>query len=747
MAYYLRLSIIFCLLPLLSLAQRYSFRYDQRPSAIVSGKTLPNAFAGGLNACQFSMVRLNEDTRDDLVVFDRTASKISTFLAQTDGSFRYDPNYETAFPATYNWLLMVDYDADGKRDIFTAGPAGMRVYKNTSTAGKVSFQLVADPLLVEGFSGRQPLYAGPVDLPAITDLDNDGDIDIVAAEVFGRNPIYYQNLSRDKNPGNAVPPSLDFKRNGDCWGNFFINGCRDFTFGINCQGGGRVATPTATNGLAQRGLARPAHSGITITITDTDGDNRKDILMGHVGCRNIALLRNKGTNDEKANFVAFEENFPVAKPINFESFLALFVEDIDGDGQRDLLASTNNGTNDGGLTDFRASNWFYRNAGTNAKPDYQLVQKNFLQDGMIDLGESAAPTLADMDGDGDADMLVGYAGNLTDKGTRSGLWYFENKGTPTDATFDLITTDYLGLTQASQPITYTQPQLVDMDGNQSPDLVLTARIGRAVQIRVFYNQAPRGSLARFNVADAKPITLPGNFGAGELPTFIDVDRDGIMDVLVGKESGAIEYLRNTGTNGNPVFALQNPAFGGFKPDNLTRTRSLAIADLNGDQRPELIIGSSDGKLLLYRFPDQPDQPSVLLDSLKNLVNPGTGLIVSAADLDGDQLPDLIVGTVAGGLRFVKNTSEKIVITATEPDESSTPWAYPNPTDRFVTVRPPYDGQTDIISLSGQVVQAGIWVRAHNETTLDLGNLPDGTYLVRLTTPDKPARVQKIVVWK
>ncbi|MCY7356307.1 MAG: T9SS type A sorting domain-containing protein [Rudanella sp.] len=740
MTYNLRLTTVIFFLPLLSLAQRYSFRYDQRPSAMVSGKTLPNAFAGGLNSCQFSMVRLNDDTRDDLVVFDRTTSKISTFLAQTDGSFRYDPTYETAFPATYNWLLMVDYDADGKRDVFTAGVAGMRVYRNTSTTGKVSFQLVANPLQVEGFSGRQPLYAGPVDLPAITDLDNDGDLDIIAAEVFGRNPIYYQNLSRDKNPGVSTP-GLDFKRNGDCWGNFFINDCQDFTFGVNCQTGGRIATPTST-----AGQARPVHSGITLTITDTDGDNRKDILIGHVGCLNATRLRNVATNDEKANFVAADNDFPATNPINFPSFPALFVEDIDGDGKRDLLASTNNGTNDGGLTDFRASNWFYRNAGTTEKPDYQLVQKNFLQDGMIDLGESAAPTLADMDGDGDADMLVGYAGMLTDKGTRASLWYFENKGTVNDPAFDLITTDYLGLAQ-SVMLTYTQPQLVDMDGDKSPDLVLMGRVGRGVQLRVFYNQAARGSMARFNAGDAKTITLPGDFGAGELPTFVDVDRDGIMDVLVGKQIGSVEYLRNTGTNGNPVFTLQNSAFGGFKPNNLTRARSLAVADLNGDQRPELIVASSDGKLLLYRFPDQPDQPSVLLDSLKSLSYPGTGLLISAADLDGDQLPDLVVGSMAGGLQFLKNTSEKVVITATEPDESSTPWAYPNPTDRFVTVRPPHDGQAELVNLSGQVVRTGVWVRAHNETTLDLSSLDDVTYLIRLLSSDKPARVQKVVLWK
>lgn len=705
---------------------------------MVSGKTLPNAFAGGLNASQFSKINLNDDTREDLVVFDRAASKVSTFLAQADGSFRYDPSYETAFPAAYNWMLLVDYDLDGKRDIFTATTAGMRVFRNTSAPGKLSFQLVADPLLVEGFSGRQPLYAGPVDLPAITDLDNDGDIDVVGAEVFGRNPIYYQNLSRDKNPG-ATNPGLDFKRNGDCWGNFFINGCEDFTFGINCQtSGGRIATPT--------GLARPAHSGLAFTITDTDGDDKKDVLIGHVGCLNIVRLRNAGSNDAKANFVSADLTYPATNPIQFPSFPALFTEDVDNDGQRDLLVSSNDGQNDGGLTDYRNSNWFYRNAGTNAQPNYQLVRQNFLQDGMIDLGESAAPALGDLDGDGDADLLVGHAGTLVNGTPKAGLWYFENKGTANDPVFDLITTDYLNLSQ-SLTVTFTQPQLIDLDGNGSLDLALVARAGGRVQIRAFYNSAARNAPVRFNAADPRTLTIPGGFGAGENPTFVDVDRDGLVDVLIGKQIGSVEYYRNTGTATAPTFTLQNGSFGGFLPDNANRNRSLAVTDLNGDQRPELVVGLSEGRVLLYRFPDKPDQPALLLDSLTNLTRAGSSLQLTAADLDGDQLPDLLLGNISGGLRFVKNTSEKIVITANEPEESVSPWAYPNPTDRFVTIRPPHDGQTEVVNLAGQLVKTGAWVRAHNETTLDLGELPDGTYLIRLNAPDKPARVQKVVLWK
>lgn len=45
------------------------------------GANLLNPWAGGLNAPQFLKMHLNNDDIEDLVVFDRTNSKISTFTA------------------------------------------------------------------------------------------------------------------------------------------------------------------------------------------------------------------------------------------------------------------------------------------------------------------------------------------------------------------------------------------------------------------------------------------------------------------------------------------------------------------------------------------------------------------------------------------------------------------------------------------------------------------------------------------
>jgi hypothetical protein len=634
-------------------------------------------------------------------------------------------------------MLLVDFDGDGKKDLFAQGTFGIQVLRNTSTGGKVSWQVAANPLITEGLGGPQNLYVASSDIPAIVDLDDDGDIDILTFDGSGNLLTLQQNLSREKQGVSG----LVFKRIGNCWGNFIKEYCNDFTFGFDCgTGSGRVATTAGAR------PATPAHTGNSVTLLDANGDGKKDILFGFVSCQNIALIKNAGPNTAQANFTSFDADFPAKDPINFQNFPAVFWEDVDGDGKKDLLAAPNVLSNEGSLLNFQASNWFYRNTGTNQKPDFQLVQKDFLQRDMLDLGEKAAPALADLDGDGDLDMLVGNAGIRTDQDFRGSLYYFENKGTAQEADFDLISSDYLNLAKSIQ-LTDLIPRFADLDGNGSLDLILFGNSTKGVEIRVFFNQAGAKAAARYTLASAQIIPTPTQLGIGEIPAFVDVDHDGRLDMLVGRSIGNIAYYRNTGSATSPTFQLQIEEFGGTKVNTLASYPSLAVIDLNGDQRPELVSADQFGKVKLYRFPEQPTQALVLLDSLPSIGMPGYSLMVGAGDLDGDQLPDLMLGTAGGGLRYLKNTSEKVVITSVDADEPIMPWAYPNPTERYVTIRPPHDGMAEVISLSGQLLMTGVAVRAFNETQFDLGPLGEGTYLIRLLSDNKPVRVQKVVVWK
>ncbi|MBN8822061.1 MULTISPECIES: T9SS type A sorting domain-containing protein [unclassified Spirosoma] len=747
-------TLCFLMLPFFTHAQsggKIGFQYDQNPTVSANGKALLNPWAGGLNSAQYSTIRLNNDNRDDLVVFDRSTGKVNTFVAidNPTGSgiaWRYAPEYETAFPINvYSWLLLVDYDGDGRKDVFAASSAGVQVLHNESQNGQVVFKTAANPLTTIGLSAlRIPIYVAGTDIPAITDFDDDGDIDIITFDSDGNILAYQQNMSVER----TGTKGLDFQRTGGtCWGHFRKEFCNDFTFGFFCDEsvGGRIAAqPSASNAR----LAKPLHTGNTLTVVDTDGDGHKDLLFGFVSCENIARLKNAGSNNDKANFVSYDSLFPAGAPILFPAFPATYWEDVDGDGQKDLMASPNVSSNDGYAFDFRASNWFYKNTGTTQKPVFQLSQKDFLQNDMLDLGERAAPALADLDGDGDLDMLVGFGGVGLGSSYRAGIWQFENKGTLQNPAFSLVTTDYLGIS-TSLKLTNTVPSFVDADGNGSLDLILTGVGANALEIRVLLNTAAKGTAAQYNLTNAIRWPKPDVVGPYDLLTVTDVDKDGKVDLLVGYYSlGTIQYYRNTGTATAPSFQLQNQFFGGFTNDDYTyaKARSLVVADLNGDQKNELIAAADNGTVRIYQFPEKPDQSLTLIDSLASIGVPGKGLIATVGDLDGDQLPDLILGSVSGGLRYLKNTSQKVVITGTT-DEPTGPWVFPNPTDRFLTVRPPFAGQVELLSLSGQTMLPMQPVAVDADTVLDLGNLPDGNYLLRLTGENRPAQVQKIVVWK
>ena len=76
---------------------------------------------------------------------------------------------------------MDDYDCDGRNDIFTYSTAGISVYRNNSSS-VLSF-ILSDSLLTNTTSG-QHIYVSPIDIPAITDVDSDGDLDILTFEIW-----------------------------------------------------------------------------------------------------------------------------------------------------------------------------------------------------------------------------------------------------------------------------------------------------------------------------------------------------------------------------------------------------------------------------------------------------------------------------------------------------------------------------------------------------------------------------------
>lgn len=732
------------LLSLPGWGQRFAFRPDTTATLQRAGQRLPNAWAGGLNAPQFSKMRLDADDTEDLVVFDRTSQHVQTFRAVPLGGGRFDwrhaPEYERQFPATQNWMTLADYDGDGRKDLFTSVPQGMRVYRQTSAPGTpLVWEEIASPVYSEGFSGRINLLVASADVPAITDLDGDGDLDVMTFDYSGNFVEYHQNLSAEK----TGKPGLDFKKIGFCWGNFLKEFCNDFRFNIDCQTGQPLTGGTLPGGRVQ-------HVGNSLLVADLTGDGKKDALFGHVTCDNLAFLPNQGSL-QTALFKQAQYQFPATSPVVFQIFPAAFFEDVTFDGKPDLLAAPNvYGNEPGGLIDFQQSVWLYENTGTAAAPQLTYRQKNFLQDGMLDVGEFAAPLLVDLDGDGDLDLLVGTAGVRGDQGYRGSLVHFKNVGTPQKPAFEWQTDDFLNISRSYQATNF-KPFVADLNGDRVPDLGFVATTFRGVEIKFLPNRGTATGAYVLDFATAGTLLPPAGVTVNETVLFVDVDQDGKLDLLVAKINGSIEFHRNTGTGTAPAFERVLDTYGGIQPDLYGLGASLTAADLNGDGRPELVAGTTSGQIRVYDDFRSQRQSGFVADT--NLIQIGTSPAaalrlgyyptVATGDLDGDGLPELLVGLNTGGVRLLKNTSTKVLTTLPPPLPEVR--IFPNPADQSLLVSVGTDATLELFAPTGQPVLCPKAVQAGQEVRLDVSALAEGMYILKISRATAGNITRKIVV--
>ncbi|MGB3850515.1 MAG: T9SS type A sorting domain-containing protein [Tunicatimonas sp.] len=703
-----------------------SFEFITDLPVLVGGDTLRNPWAGGLNAGQYSTIDLDRNGEPDLVVFDRTSDKINTFLRKEDG-YHYDPSYEPLFPDDLRyWMLLADYNCDGKPDIFTYSSRGMRVFENTSDA-QLSFTLVADPVLTEGNAGTFNLAVNSTDVPGIADVDGDGDLDVLVFNFAAGGTIeYHQNLSQETV---GTCEALRFRRDTRAWGDFEECFCGEYAFGEPCSAnGGRTA--------------RTEHvGGKSILTWDTDGDGDQDLAFGDETCTGLAFLENEGT-PEQALFRAASDTFPVdANPANAFLFPAGYRAAVTSDGVSDLIVAPNVFSNARNSIDFTQSSWLYRNRGSEAQPRFELAQTDFLQREMIDRGANAAPALGDYDGDGDYDLLLG-AETQTEQAR---LWLYENVGTPTNPVFQLVDTDYLNF--SAEQFTVLKPSLADINGDGAVDLLVQAG-GDGVTARLFYqlNQSVRG----WNFAPGlQPLGVaPVKF---DTPFFYDLNQDGRADLLLGQVTGRLEYHRNEG--GNPVaFTLVTDSLAGITNNPFRRTLAPWVGDLNGDGQPELLTTDGSGVLRQYEnFLDDTQPPTVTTTLIRfNEDEPqeshlGSRNWLAGADLYGTGRPVIALGNAQGGVYLLRSLGDGTRPAPGEGELVLTVFPNPNTQDDALRVRVNQPAQLLIYTVLGQLVNQTNRLNSGLVHTLDKTGLTDGVYIIKAIGAQGNTAVQRVIV--
>ena len=199
----------------------------------------------------------------DLVVFDKSGNKLIPYLNK-NGKFVFAPKYRSYFPELHDWVIFEDYNCDGKKDIYTYTSGGLGIYKNTSSS-VLSFSLVTD-LVLSDYGGPNPIniFISAVDVPAVSDVDYDGDLDILTFKITGGFIEYHKNMAMEQT-GNC--DTVIFQLEESCWGNFY-EGLNNYT--LNCQ---NCQCPPIIN----HPNAKQKHAGSTLLLIDIDNDYDKDI--------------------------------------------------------------------------------------------------------------------------------------------------------------------------------------------------------------------------------------------------------------------------------------------------------------------------------------------------------------------------------------------------------------------------------------------------------------------------------------
>ncbi|HCB31909.1 MAG TPA: hypothetical protein DEP39_01290 [Deltaproteobacteria bacterium] len=561
----------------------------------------------------------NQDGRIDILLGSRSG-KIFAFENRADKGTDW---YELKFPVLennkrqYSSPVLSDIDADGDLDIISGNRNGKLEWILNRGSEKRPEWVVHDVNLSQ-------IDVGSFSTPLLNDMDGDDDLDLLVGNSKGL-IIYYENQGNKNTPHfvlrntriagfqmKASSAPTFWKWNGDKHPDLVVGGQEGFLSLIShlppesspALGGWTMEAEHWQN-IKAIGYSTPH-------FVDFEGDNKTDLLIGDVQ-GNLLYWKNGGLkktieskqestlvltentleeeeqeeeNEQADSTIITVENTeteqdskaigPIEPSFEFVSSRYGNLElgrrafpafmDVDGDNNLDLIVGNSAG-------ELR----YYRRELGSGDALWTLESKHFLG---YQGRKNSAPVFADLDGDGDFDLLVGNQEGSID--------YWENKGNSEIADFVYNPTQFIGVTGGRNSV----PAVLDLNGDGRNDLLTGNFIG---QLRKF-DRIEQGNGFYFRLERRKYLNL--DIGIGSVPKITDLNNDQQPDLIIGSDSGNIISFQPDPEKPGILSWKPSPEY--FKQLNLPIGGNPEFVDLDTDGDLDLIVGSEEGTLYYFR---------------------------------------------------------------------------------------------------------------------------------------------------
>lgn len=321
-------------------------------------------------------------------------------------------------------------------------------------------------------------------------------------------------------------------------------------------------------------------------IADFDGDGKPDIAVINTGSLGFSVIQNTGA----AGTLSFKTPQTI---VTGRQEGLLWVKDFNGDGKPDVfLTFSNNGaealllinTSQGGMISFTAP--------------YKIITP---------FGPSSC-SVADIDLDGRPDIVTAdrYQNRIS---------VIRNGCTPGIISF----TEYIDIDNTI----YSPGEIscADLDNDGKVDVAVAGPDG---QLFVYRNKSTLAKIA-FDIPVKVPFATNLGLAIG------DLNGDNKADIVAGEDytNSRIMILKNTSTPGALSFARTIFAANTF-------THGIALADVNGDGKPEMVV---DDNPFVKLFNNTSTADSISFEPHFAYLGSGSGIAVG--DMDGDGQPDIV----------------------------------------------------------------------------------------------------------